>query len=249
MAGDKEGNMVRKKIPEKQCATNIAEGRIVFRARRRFIKSALALLGALGLLVTPFSSFFRGLYAKTKKIVLPKGTKRKSLVNKNPAELDARNLEITPLQDFGTMGLTDHDEDMKAWRLSIEGHVRKPSKLTYEEIRSLPSIKKNVLLICPGFFVNHGHWEGVSLKKIFDICGLKKGATHVTFRGPRGPSENLQRFPIADVLSDKVFLSYKVNGQVLPKKHGFPIRLVSEDYYGFDWIKYVYSVTVDKIEE
>jgi DMSO/TMAO reductase YedYZ molybdopterin-dependent catalytic subunit len=242
-------HMLQTGIPEKQCITNKAGEKMVFGSRRRFIRSLLALLGALGLLVSPFFSFFQGLYAKTRKMVLPKGTERKSLVNKNPAELDARNLDITPLGDFGTMGLTDHDEDMKAWRLHIEGHVRKPSSLTYEEIRSLPSIKKNVLLICPGFFVNHGRWEGVSLKKIFDICGLEKGATHVTFRGPHGPSENLQRFPIADVLSDKVFLSYKVNGQALPKKHGFPVRLVAEDYYGFDWIKYVYSVTVDKIEE
>jgi DMSO/TMAO reductase YedYZ molybdopterin-dependent catalytic subunit len=236
-------------IPEKHCITNKARGRMVFGSRRRFLKSALALIGALGVLVSPFFSSLRGLYAKTRKIILPKGTERKSLVNKNPAELDARNLDITPLGDFGTMGLTDHDEEMKVWRLHVEGHVKKPSSLTYEEIRSLPSIKKNVLLICPGFFVNHGRWEGVSLKKIFDICGLKKGATHVTFRGPRGPNENLQRFPIADVLSDKIFLSYKVNDQVLPKKHGFPLRLVAEDYYGFDWIKYVYSVTVERIEK
>ena len=60
--------------------------------------------------------------------------------------------------------------------------------------------------------------------------------------------ENLQRFPLADVLSDKVFLSYKVNGQVLPKEHGFTLRLVAEDYYGFDWIKYVDNVAVDRIE-
>ncbi len=83
---------------------------------------------------------------------------------------------------------------------------------------------------------------------MFDICGLEKSATHVTFRGPTGPNENLQRFPLADVLSDKVFLSYKVNGQVLPKEHGFTLRLVAEDYYGFDWIKYVDNVAVDRIE-
>jgi len=46
--------------------------------------------------------------AKTKKVILPRGTKRESLVNKNPADLDASNLEVTPLKDFGTMGLTDH---------------------------------------------------------------------------------------------------------------------------------------------
>lgn len=217
--------------------------------RRGFIKCLLGLLAVFAFLGSSLFTFFRELYAQTKKVVLPKGTKRETLVNRNPAELDATNLDITPLEDFGTMGLTDHEEDMEAWRLHVNGHVKRPISLTYKRIRSLPDVKRNVLLICPGFFVNHGRWEGVSLKSIFDVCGLKKGATHVTFRGPKGPSENLQRFPIGDVLSDKVFLSYKVNGRALPKKHGFPLRLVAEDYYGFDWIKYVYNVTVDRIEE
>jgi hypothetical protein len=29
-------------------------------------------------------------------------------VNENPADLEARELEVTPLNDFATMGLTDH---------------------------------------------------------------------------------------------------------------------------------------------
>jgi sulfoxide reductase catalytic subunit YedY len=37
----------------------------------------------------------------------------------------------------------------------------------------------------------------------------------------------------------KIFLAYRVNGQELPKKHGFPLRLVYEDAYGSEWIKYV----------
>jgi DMSO/TMAO reductase YedYZ molybdopterin-dependent catalytic subunit len=34
-----------------------------------------------------------------------------------------------------------------------------------------------------------------------------------------------------------------VNNQVLPGKHGFPLRVVAEGYYGGDWVKYVYKVT------
>ena len=33
-----------------------------------------------------------------------------------------------------------------------------------------------------------------------------------------------------------------MNGQSLPQKHGFPLRLVAPDRYGSDWIKYVYKV-------
>ena len=34
----------------------------------------------------------------------------------------------------------------------------------------------------------------------------------------------------------------------LARKYGFPLRVVAEDYFGYDWVKYVYSVTVEKIE-
>ncbi|MBW2515672.1 MAG: molybdopterin-dependent oxidoreductase, partial [Deltaproteobacteria bacterium] len=48
--------------------------------------------------------------------------------------------------------------------------------------------------------------------------------------------------------SDKVFLAYEVNGEKLPVRHGFPLRIVAEDYYGDDWVKYVYRIEAIKME-
>jgi sulfoxide reductase catalytic subunit YedY len=189
------------------------------------------------------------IYAKAKRFIVPKGTRRETLVDRNPAELDPRNLEVTPLKDFGKMGLSDHIEDISKWELEIEGHVKNPMKISYEEIKKLPSIKKKVLLICPGYFANYGEWEGISFKELLKISKAKNNITHVTVKGPLGVYGKTQRFPIKEVMSDQVFLAYKVNGKPLPVKHGFPLRIVAKDYYGFDWVKYVSSVTVDKIEE
>jgi sulfoxide reductase catalytic subunit YedY len=55
------------------------------------------------------------------------------------------------------------------------------------------------------------------------------------------------RVPLADVDNGKVILAYAVNGEILPRKHGFPLRLVAEDYYGHDWVKYVYRMTAERI--
>ena len=85
------------------------------------------------------------------------------------------------------------------------------------------------------------------MKELLKKAGIKEGATHVTFRGPESPYEKVERFPIADALSEKIFPAYFANGQALPVEHGFPLRLVAEGYYGFDWIKYVYRITVEKI--
>jgi DMSO/TMAO reductase YedYZ molybdopterin-dependent catalytic subunit len=150
------------------------------------------------------------------------------------------------VEAFRTMGLNDHDVDLNKWRLEIDGHVRRSLRLTYNQILEIPSIKKNVLLICPGFFAYHARWKGVSVAKLLETAEIGSGVTDVTFSGPGGTYEKSERFPIADILSDKVFLAYSVNGRVLPKKHGFPLRVVAEDYYGGDWVKYVYKVTANK---
>jgi len=185
--------------------------------------------------------------AETGKIILPKGTARESLIDKNPADLDARNLEVTPIENFGTMGLTDHAVSIEKWVLEVDGHVKKPLRLTYEEIKRLPSVERNVLMICPGFFANHGNWKGFSLGALLKRTQAEDGITHVTVRGPDGKYANSQRYPLEDVLSNKVFLAYAVNGKPIPQRHGFPLRAVAEGYYGYDWVKYVYKVTVEKI--
>jgi DMSO/TMAO reductase YedYZ molybdopterin-dependent catalytic subunit len=211
-------------------------------SRRNFLKLAITVIG-LGLNCS-FSGI-RWAWAETKKIILPRGTERGSLIGKNPAELDARNLEVTPLKDFGTMGLTDHDVNLDRWRLQITGNVRKSLSLSYSQIRGLPSIERNVLLICPGFFANHGIWRGISIRELLQRADLRDGVTHVTIRGPKGPYEKAVRYTLDEVLADKVFLAYQVNGKDLPRKHGFPIRAVAEDHYGYDWVKYVSALTVE----
>ena len=214
--------------------------------RRQFLK---VLLGGVAWVGTGLGSLFsmaKWVIAETGRIILPKGTPRESLIDKNPAELDARNLEVTPLENFGTMGLTDHAVRIEQWGFEVDGHVKKPLRLTYEEIKRLPSVERKVLMICPGFFANQGTWKGFSLGALLKLAQAEEGVTHVTVRGPDGKYENSQRYPLEDVLSNKVFLAYEVNGKPLPQRHGFPLRAVAEGYYGYDWVKYVYRVTVEK---
>ncbi len=179
--------------------------------------------------------------------LLPKGTRLETLVNENPALIDARNLEIQPLGKFGTMGLSDHATDLNTWRLTVSGEVKKGFSLTYDQIRDLPGIEKPVLLICPGFFANHGRWKGFSLAELAKRAGLKKGVNFITLSGPAGPYEKTGRFPLKDIQSAKIFLAFQVNGEPLTQKHGFPLRLVAEGYYGSEWVKYVDKIQFDRL--
>jgi len=214
-------------------------------SKRRFLKISIKFITGIGFLASPLFSWIRLVRAKVQKMILPKDFPRKDLVDKNPADLDTHQLDITPLKDFETMGITDQDTDLDFWRLKVEGLVQRPFRLTYSQILTLPAIERNVLLICPGFFANHGRWKGISMTTLLEKAKVKDGATLVTFRGPEGNYEKTERFYLKDALSNKVFLAYEVNGKPLPKKHGFPLRVVAEGHYGFNWVKYVHKITID----
>ncbi len=202
---------------------------------------------SLGFIFEPVFSAARMAFAQAEKTVVPRGTQRETLRDKNPKDLDTTNLEVTPLTEFGTMGLDDLEVDVSQWRLLVEGEVGKSLSLNYSELTALPAVEKTVLLICPGFFVNNGVWKGVSVKELLKRADVGKDVNYITFRGPEGKYEKVFRVPLNDVLTDKVFLAYQVNGQTLPRKHGFPLRVVAEGYYGSDWVKYVYKVIVEVV--
>ncbi len=211
--------------------------------RRKFLLEGINILAGVGVFLGTLSMRGHGLWAKTKRIVLPKGTERESLRHRNPAELDTRDLEITPLKDFGTMGPTDIAVEIKKWCLEVTSDQVPPLCLTYDQILDMPPVERRVLLICPGVFANHGNWKGISIARLLRMAGIGNGITHVEVKGSKTPYEKAVRYPLDDILSDKVFLAYAVNGQALPRKHGFPLRAVAEDYFGYDWVKYVHSVT------
>jgi sulfoxide reductase catalytic subunit YedY len=201
--------------------------------RRTFLK--------LGLGAILFGwSFVTKVWAKAKQI-LPKGFPKKQLLNMNPAEIDNRNLEVDPLNQFGTMGSTDIVIDSKTYRLKVSGKVERPISLSYDQILKYPSLTETVLLICPGFFSNNGRWKGVSLKSLFQEARIKKEAQYFEVIGE---DEKRTRISLNELDQKKIFLAYRVNGEILPRKHGFPLRLVYEDAYGSEWVKYVKEVVV-----
>ena len=179
-------------------------------------------------------------WAKARQI-LPKGFSKSKLKNMNPAEVDNRNLEIDPLKKFETMGPTDVATDVNTYRLKVTGKVERPLSLSYDEILKYPQLTETVLLICPGFFSNNGRWTGINLKSLLQEAQTKKEAQYIDIVGAH---EKRVRIPLNALDQKRIFLAYRVNGEALPQKHGFPLRLVYEDAYGVEWVKYVDEIVV-----
>jgi DMSO/TMAO reductase YedYZ molybdopterin-dependent catalytic subunit len=203
--------------------------------RRKFVKTSFwALL--LSLVFHPLSICWA-----IAKQLLPKGFPKNQLITMDPANIDNRNLEIDPLNQFGTMGPTDVAIDLKAYRLKVTGKVERPLSLSYDQILEYPPMTEVVLLICPGFFSINGRWTGVHLHSLLQEAQIKKEAQYVDVNGAKRKSVSI---PLKMIQQKKIFLAYRVNGVTLPQKHGFPLRLVYEDEYGSSWVKYVDEIVV-----
>jgi DMSO/TMAO reductase YedYZ molybdopterin-dependent catalytic subunit len=184
--------------------------------------------------------FIPNSWAKAKEL-LARGFPRNQMINMNPAEIDNRNLEIDPLDQFGTMGPTDILVDVKTYRLKISGKVVRPRSLAYDQILNYPSVTANVLLTCPGFFANNGRWTGVHLKAFLQDAQIKNEAKYIDIKGSQGKTVRISR---EDIYRKRIFLAYRVNDESLPQRHGYPLRLVFEDAYGYDWVKFVDEIVV-----
>ena len=128
------------------------------------------------------------------------------------------------------------------WRLKVSGALRNPLDLTYGQLLSLPAVEREVLLVCPGVFANHGRWKGVSGRALLRKVGPLPEATRVTFYGLTESGERKESFYIQELQQEKVFPAYAVNGRKLPPKYGFPLRVVAEGHWGYTWVKYVYKI-------
>lgn len=115
------------------------------------------------------------------------------------------------------------DVDAMQYRLIIDGLVEHPLSLSIEDIERHPLVTETVLLICPYFFVDNAEWTGVTVAELLREAKIKAGADKVTFSALDGYADQLD---LSDVMREGVFLAYRVNGQVLLREHGYPVRLI-----------------------
>ena len=162
------------------------------------------------------------------------------LIGDDPANIDNAKLPITPLEKIHVTG-SPADYDINTYRLTLDGLVDNPLSLTYDYIKQLPAVTQTVLLICPGIFVDNAEWTGVPVTELLDKAGVKDKAFEIIFYDG---DQYQKSFFIKDIVDAGAFLAYTVDGQVLPKEHGFPLRLVVKGQFGNTWVKWVNRIEI-----
>jgi DMSO/TMAO reductase YedYZ molybdopterin-dependent catalytic subunit len=136
------------------------------------------------------------------------------------------------------------------WRLRIDGDVERSVELDYASLRNLPSVEVAKTLECISNFVDKcelapfgceliatARWKGVPLGNVLGLAGeLRPGVISLS---TVSADEFTTSLPLEVALDPGTLLVYEMNGQVLPREHGYPARILVPGRYGMKSAKWV----------
>ena len=155
---------------------------------------------------------------------------------------------ITPNDKFYTVtkNVVDPDVTKRVWGLEIGGLVRNEKRYDFDDLAALPAIEQETTLMCisnktgAGLFSN-AVWSGVPMRDILDAAGVKTGAVEVLLRGADGYSDT---FAIDKAMDPATLVVYRMNGEPLPRSHGYPVRVIVPGLFGEKNVKWVTGIDV-----
>jgi len=186
------------------------------------------------------------------------------------ARLENMQGVITPVQSFFVRNNSASlDMDPANWRLSVGGDaVANPLELSYEDILNLPSRTFISYLECAGNHramfdlvkgqaasgtpwktgaVSNGAWTGAALRDVLVRAGITEGAVSVLLIGldAGSPEKGFRRvMPVGKAMDPDTLLAYALNGETLPRDHGFPVRALAPGWVGAASIKWLGRIVV-----
>jgi DMSO/TMAO reductase YedYZ molybdopterin-dependent catalytic subunit len=162
-------------------------------------------------------------------------------------------LYFTPNDKFYIVNYSDspftvsRELNQEQWRLAVTGEVKRPMSLGWRDVLNRDSFDQVVTLECidtlpGGDSLGNATWRGISLKKLLEDAGVdEETARDVVFRAADGYDDSI---PFSRAMQDDVMLAYLMNGEKLPRAHGFPLRLIVPGLYGIKNVKWLIEIEI-----
>jgi len=156
------------------------------------------------------------------------------------ADLGVPGIEafVTPNDDFYRIdtALVVPQVSKDSWSLRIHGMVDDEIELRFDDLLARPQIERYITLSCVsnevgGGLVGNALWQGVLLRDVLDEAGVRPGATQVVSRSVDGWTAGTPTEVIMD--GRDAMLALAMNGEPLPARHGYPVRMVVPGLYGY----------------
>jgi len=173
-----------------------------------------------------------------------------------PAGIEADHPGITPLRvktsDFYRVDtrLDVPIIDIDSWSLTIDGMVDQEVELSFDDLLKMPLVERDITLTCVsnsvgGPYVGGARWLGVRLTDLLERAGVQEGVDQVFSTDVDGMTIGTP-YELATDGRDAM-IAIAMNGEPLPREHGYPARMVVPGLYGFisacKWIERITLTT------
>ena len=215
------------------------------------LAAAAAAMGGAGRLVA-------GLRADPSDVTLPAPTDPAPAF---PKGLDAQVPGIssfrTPTSSFYRIDtrLSLPVVDTEGYTLTIDGDVDQEVTLSFQDLLEMDLIERDITLTCVsndvgGPYVGGARWLGVRLTDLLDRAGVGDRADQILSTDVDGMTISTPLGVATD--GRDAMIAVGMNGEALPREHGFPVRMVVPGLYGFvsacKWLTRLTLTTYDEQE-
>lgn len=221
--------------------TPAAEPMPVGAPRREVFRAAggLTALGLVGVAIgTGGSNLLRSAGAATPAVPLPRPSRTVSVPGAAVSSTPGHTAYVTPNDAFYRIdtALRVPRVNPQSWTLRVTGLVEREVEISYAELLAEEHVEALVTLTCVsnevgGDLVGNARWQGWPVRELLARTGVAPEADMVLSRSVDGWTAGT---PIEALTDDRTaLLAVAMNGEPLPARHGYPVRLVVPGLYGY----------------
>ncbi len=145
-----------------------------------------------------------------------------------------------------TKNVVDPNVTTSAWRLDVDGLVEEAKRYGFDDLAALPAVDQETTLMCisnqigSGLFSN-AVWRGVPLPDLLAASRPRDGAVEVRLHAADGYVDTVA---FEKAMDPTTLVAYRMNGDPLPERHGYPARVVVPGLFGEKNVKWVTRIEV-----
>jgi DMSO/TMAO reductase YedYZ molybdopterin-dependent catalytic subunit len=131
--------------------------------------------------------------------------------------------------------------DGDAWRLELSGLIADRKPWTLEQLRAMPQQSQITRHICVEGWSAIGHWGGVPFAQFLRRVGADLSAKYVGFKCA---DDYFTSIDMATALHPQTLMALTYDGETLPPRYGYPMKLRMPTKLGYKNPKHVQAIFV-----
>ena len=132
-----------------------------------------------------------------------------------------------------------------AYRLQVEGNVRRPLSLSLDELSALPQHEAELPIACVEGWSRGARWRGVRVRDLLALAGAGDAGAGVQVESlQRSGRYRRSTLNSSHVRDHDTLLALELNGEPLHLDHGYPVRLIAPNLPGVLQTKWVERLVV-----